>query len=290
MDLNSSFTQIGRIAEDNIQAIYDKILNGGKPAIRGLETGFTLIDEALGGLHNSDLILIGGRPGMGKTSFALNLVMGAAKKNPQTQICIFSLEMSKEKAVSRIITGETGISSEAFETVSFSIDEMCKAMSVAQNLKQMKIYIDDSPSINVVDMRLKLYRMKNLGLIIIDYLQLVEGVDEFNGKRLTEMSEKLQELKELARGFNVPIIVLSQLPRALEERDDKHPLLSDLDHLDSYADVVLFLYRSSYYDKDFPKNVCECIIAKNHNDVSGSIVPLGWDGECLRFYNIENYI
>lgn len=292
---NSTLTPIRNIVFDRVKVI-DKLIansrnNNGKPVMTGLETGFTYLDKRIYGLNKSDLIVLAARPGMGKTSFAMSLAVGAAKRNPKSQICVFSLEMSKEQIVSRIISGEARISSDAMKTGRINTDEMNQIMSSCALLQQMEIYIDDTPGENVMSMKSKLRRMKNLGLVIVDYLQLMTSVGRYNGNRVAEISEITRNLKIMAKELNVPVIALSQLARGPEQRIDKRPMLSDLrdsGSIEQDADIVIFLYRNSYYDKTDPNDkVCECIISKNRHGDTG-MIPIGWEGEYTRFYNVEN--
>ncbi len=291
---NTSLTHIGKILYGRVKVLDELInqsrLNNGKPVMTGLETGFTYVDKMIFGLNRSDLIILAARPGMGKTSFAMNLAVGAAKKNPKAQICVFNLEMSKEQLVSRIISSEARISSDSMKTGRITNDEMSEIMRVSGYLQQMEIYIDDTPAMNIMSMKSKLRRMKNLGLVIVDYLQLMTSAGHYNGNRVAEMSEITRNLKILAKELNVPVIALSQLARGPEQRPDKHPMLSDLrdsGSIEQDADIVLFLYRNSYYDKSDPNvNVCECNVAKNRHGETGKVM-IGWEGEYTRFYNAE---
>lgn len=291
---NSTLTRIGKIVygrvKDLDELVHSSRMNNGKPVMTGLETGFTYVDKKIFGLNKSDLIILAARPGMGKTSFAMNLAVGAAKRNPALQICVFSLEMSKEQIVSRVLSSEARISSEAMKTGKLSNDEMSSIMQAAGYLQQMEIYIDDTPGLNVMSMKSKLRRMKNLGLVVVDYLQLMTGAGKYNGNRVAEMSEITRNLKILAKELNVPVIALSQLARGPEQRPDKRPLLSDLrdsGSIEQDADIVIFLYRNAYYDKSDPNtNVCECIIAKNRHGETGTVM-IGWEGEYTRFFNAE---
>ncbi len=292
---NSTLTHIGSIVYGRVKVLDQLIANSrnnnGKPVMTGLETGFTYVDKRIYGLNKSDFIVLAARPGMGKTSFAMNMAVGAAKKNPRTQICVFSLEMSKEQIVSRVISSEARISSDAMKTGKITVDQMNEIMEACGLLQQMEIYIDDTPGENVMSMKSKLRRMKNLGLVIVDYLQLMTSVGRYNGNRVAEMSEITRSLKIMAKELNVPVIALSQLARGPEQRTDKRPLLSDLrdsGSIEQDADIVIFLYRNSYYDKTDPNSkVCECIIAKNRHGETG-MIPIGWEGEYTRFYNVEN--
>ncbi len=291
---NSSLTKIGQIIYGRVKDLDDLVhrnrQNNGKPVMTGLETGFTYVDKKIYGLNKSDLIILAARPGMGKTSFAMNLAVGAAKKNPGKQVCVFSLEMSKEQIVSRVLSSEARVSSDSMKTGNLSNEQMTSIMQAATYLQQMEIYIDDTPGVNVMSMKSKLRRMKNLGLVVVDYLQLMTGAGKYNGNRVAEMSEITRNLKILAKELNVPVIALSQLARGPEQRPDKRPLLSDLrdsGSIEQDADIVIFLYRNAYYDRSDPNtNVCECIVSKNRHGETGTVM-VGWEGEYTRFFNAE---
>ncbi len=291
---NSSLTKIGQIIYGRVKDLDELVnrnrQNNGKPVMTGLETGFTYVDKKIYGLNKSDLIILAARPGMGKTSFAMNLAVGAAKKNPGKQVCVFSLEMSKEQIVSRVLSSEARVSSDSMKTGNLSNEQMTSIMQAATYLQQMEIYIDDTPGVNVMSMKSKLRRMKNLGLVVVDYLQLMTGGGKYNGNRVAEMSEITRNLKILAKELDVPVIALSQLARGPEQRPDKRPLLSDLrdsGSIEQDADIVIFLYRNAYYDKSDPNtNVCECIVSKNRHGETGTVM-VGWEGEYTRFFNAE---
>lgn len=291
---NSSLTKIGQIIYGRVKDLDELVnrnrQNNGKPVMTGMETGFTYVDKKIYGLNKSDLIILAARPGMGKTSFAMNLAVGAAKKNPNKQICVFSLEMSKEQIVSRVLSSEARVSSDSMKTGNLSNEQMTSIMQAATVLQQMEIYIDDTPGLNVMSMKSKLRRMKNLGLVVVDYLQLMTAAGRYNGNRVAEMSEITRNLKILAKELNVPVIALSQLARGPEQRPDKRPLLSDLrdsGSIEQDADIVIFLYRNAYYDKSDPNtNVCECMISKNRHGETGTVM-VGWEGEYTRFFNAE---
>lgn len=290
---NKSLTKIQGIIYDRIKALNDLIAeyeaNGGKPVMSGLPTGFTELDKRIYGLNKSDLLIIAARPGMGKTSFAMNIAANTARRAGKKQICVFSLEMSKEQLVSRMLCSEARISSDVLKTGRITKEETDAFMSAAEEMQNMEIYIDDTPGCNTMNIQSKLRRMSNLGLVIIDYLGLMNSVKDYHGNRVSEVSEITRNLKVMAKSLNVPVIVLSQLARGPEQRTDKRPLLSDLrdsGSIEQDADIVMFLYRNSYYDNTDPnKALCECIVAKNRHGETGT-VELGWQGECTRFYNI----
>ncbi len=291
---NNTLTHISGIVYDRVKALNELVrlakANGGQPVMSGLSTGFLELDKRTYGLNNSDLIIIAARPGMGKTSFAMNIAVSVGKKHRDKQICVFSLEMSKEQIVSRMINSEALLPSEAMKTGNVATDKWDQIMESSGVLSQLPIYIDDTPGCNVSSIKSKLRRMKNLGVVIIDYLQLMTAVNDYHGSRVAEVSEITRQLKVMAKELNVPVIVLSQLARGPEQRPDKRPLLSDLrdsGSIEQDADIVLFLYRNSYYDQADPNpNVCECIVAKNRHGETGKAI-LGWQGEYTRFTNVE---
>ena len=288
---NKTLEHISKILYTQLKVFTDLVAqsreNGGKPIMSGLMTGFGDLDRRIYGLNRSDLIILAARPGMGKTSFALNLAVNVAKTYRTKSVCIFSLEMSKEQLVSRIMSSEALVTSEAMRTGKLpSNDELDRVMRITQGLQSLDIRIDDTPGTDVSAIKAKLRREKNLGLIIIDYLQLMNSARNYNGNRVSEISEITRSLKIMAKELNVPVIVLSQLARGTEQRPDKHPQLSDLrdsGSIEQDADIVLFLYRNSYYDKTDPnQKLCECIVAKNRHGETGT-VNLGWLGEYTKF-------
>ncbi|MGN0669655.1 MAG: replicative DNA helicase [Oscillospiraceae bacterium] len=291
---NKSLTHISGIVFDRVKALNELVkataANGGQPVMSGLPTGFLELDRRIFGLNRSDLLILAARPGMGKTSFAMNIAVNVGKKYRDKEICVFSLEMSKEQIVARMINSEALLPSEAMKTGKVAADKWKQIMESADILSQLPIYIDDTPGCNVSTIKSKLRRMKNLGVVIIDYLQLMTAVSNFHGNRVAEISEITRQLKVMAKELNVPVIALSQLARGPEQRPDKRPLLSDLrdsGSIEQDADIVMFLYRNAYYDKTDPnQNVCECIVAKNRHGETGTAI-LGWQGEYTRFTNVE---
>lgn len=290
---SKTLVPISSIAFDQLKAfcklIEESRENGGKPVMKGLSTGFSDLDHRIFGLNRSDLIVLAARPGMGKTSFALNVAVNVANKYKNKAVCIFSLEMSKEQLVSRMMSSEAQVSNEVMRTGKLqrgSMEEFERIKKVTEGLQTLDIYIDDTPGTNVSAIKSKLRRVKNLGLVIIDYLQLMNSVVNYHGNRVSEISEITRMLKIMAKELNVPVVVLSQLSRGTEKRDDKRPMMSDLRDsgtIEQDADIVMFLYRNSYYDKtDSQQNVCECIVAKNRHGEVGT-TKLGWLGEYTRF-------
>lgn len=291
---NRSLVPISGIIYERVLALNELIKqsaeNGGAPVMTGLPSGFTELDKMIAGLNRSDLIILAARPGMGKTSFAMNIAVNVAKKCRDKQVCVFSLEMSKEQLVARMLSGESGVPFKNMLMGKLDPNEITNFMTAANVLQNMEIYIDDTPACNVMNMKSKLRRMKNIGVVIIDYLQLMSSSANYNGNRVLEVSEITRNLKIMAKELNVPVIALSQLARGPETRVDKRPLLSDLrdsGSIEQDADIVLFLYRNSYYDKtDANQNVCECLVSKNRHGEQGTVY-LGWQGECTRFSNID---
>lgn len=286
-------THISGIVLDRINALndlYKQASSGSGPAMTGLSTLYKELDKRIYGLNRSDLIILAARPGMGKTSFAMNIATNVGKKYNDQSIAVFSLEMSKEQIVSRMISSEASLTSDSMKTGNIPAEKWKDIGRAAEVLSRLNIYIDDTPGITVAAIKSKLRRMKNLGLVVIDYLQLMSSTKNYNGNRVVEISDITRNLKIMAKELNVPVITLSQLARGPEQRPDKRPMLSDLREsgsIEQDADIVMFLYRNAYYDKTDPNvNACECIVAKNRHGETGT-VPLGWDGEFTRFTNAE---
>ncbi|MGN0614807.1 replicative DNA helicase [Ruminococcus flavefaciens] len=272
-----------------ISEAYDrlgKISGPDKEKYVGARTGFTLLDSITSGLNKSDLIIIAARPGMGKTSFAMNIATNVARR-AEKEVVTFNLEMSKEQIATRILSTEALVESNTLRNGRISGDDWVKLATSAGYLSTLPIYIDDTASMTVQKMKAKLRRTKNLGLVIIDYLQLMESTSK-SDNRVTVISEITRQLKVMAKELNVPVILLSQLSRAVESRTDKRPMLSDLREsgsIEQDADIVLFLYRDAYYNKESQRqNISECIVAKNRHGETGT-VELIWDGQYTRFSN-----
>ena len=268
-------------------------LYNNKGHVTGIPTRFIDLDYKMSGLHNSDLILVAARPAMGKTSFVLNIASNVAiyAKIP---VVIFSLEMSKDQLVNRMLCSEAMVDSQRMRTGKLEDDDWKKIARTLGPLSEAPIYIDDTPGISMMEIRAKCRRLKlekNLGLVIIDYLQLMQGRGK-NDNRQQEISEISRSLKILAKEINVPVITLSQLSRATETRADHKPILSDLREsgaIEQDADIVMFIYRDDYYNPDTDKpNVAEIIVAKHRNGSTGS-VDLKWRGEFTKFDNLEKY-
>lgn len=266
-----------------------------KQHVTGVPTGFADLDYKTAGLHNSDLILIAARPAMGKSAFALNLAANAAVR-AHVPAVIFSLEMSKEQMVNRILCSEAMVDSNKIRTGKIEEEDWVKLAGALGPLSEADIYIDDTPGISITEIRAKCRKLKlekNIGLVVIDYLQLVQGSgNKRNGSREQEISEISRSLKILAKEINVPVIALSQLSRAPEQRPDHRPMLSDLREsgaIEQDADIVMFLYRDDYYNEDSEKkNIAEVILAKHRSGSTGT-VELLWLGNYTKFANIERY-
>ena len=265
-----------------------------KESITGVPTGFVDLDYRTSGLHNSDLILVAARPAMGKSAFALNIATNAAVR-AKVPVAIFSLEMSKEQMTNRILCSEAMVDSAKVRTGKIDDDDWAKFAATSGELSEAGIYIDDTPGISIMEIRAKCRKMKlekNIGLVVIDYLQLVQGSNKKGGSREQEIAEISRSLKILAKEIDVPVIALSQLSRAPEQRIDHRPMLSDLREsgsIEQDADIVMFLYRDDYYNEDTEKkNIAEVIIAKHRSGATGT-VELLWLANYTKFANIERY-
>ena len=263
-----------------------------KQHITGVPTGFAELDYKTAGLHGSELILVAARPAMGKTAFALNIATNAALRG-NAPVAIFSLEMSKDQLVNRILCSEAMVDSNKVRTGKLEEDDWVKLAGAIGPLSESEIFIDDTPGISVMEIRTKCRKLKmekNIGLVVIDYLQLVQGSNKRSGSREQEISEISRSLKILAKEINVPVIALSQLSRAVEQRPDHRPMLSDLREsgaIEQDADIVMFLYRDDYYNKESEKkDIAEVIIAKQRGGSTGT-VELLWMGNYTKFVNLE---
>ena len=253
--------------------VYERLneLAASDSAVPGLSTGLPDVDMAISGLNKSDLILLAARPGMGKTSFALNMLLHAGKFSGKT-VVFFSLEMSREQLAMRLISGESFVDNKKLVTGKLGEEDWTKIAAASAALNQTQILIDDNPSLSVADMNAKCRRVDNLGLVVIDYLQLMTsagGPTRSGDNRQQIVSDISRALKIMAKELNVPVVCLSQLSRGPESRSDKRPMLSDLREsgaIEQDADIVMFLYRDDYYnDSDENHNLAECIIAKNRH-------------------------
>ncbi len=247
-------------------------------AFPGLSTGLKDLDRKINGLNKSDLLLIAARPGMGKTSIALNIALAVAKKTTKT-VAFFSLEMSREQLAMRLLANESYVDNQKLVTGKLDNDEWSKIGVAAAALSQTDIRVDDNPAISVAEMNAKCRRLDNLGLVVIDYLQLMtsagKGQTSANANRVQVVSDISRALKIMAKELNVPVICLSQLSRANESRPDKRPMLSDLREsgaIEQDADEVIFIYRDDYYHPETEeKNVAEIIVAKNRHGETGTV-------------------
>lgn len=260
-------------------------------AIVGISTGLRDLDKAISGLNKSDLVLLAARPGMGKTSMALNILLDAGK-NSGKQVAFFSLEMSREQLALRLISGECFVDNKRLVTGMLTENDWEKVAMAADSLNKSKILIDDDSSITVADINAKCRRVENLGLIVIDYLQLMQSAGTHSGRnenRQQVVSDISRSLKIMAKELNVPVLCLSQLSRANESRQDKRPMLSDLREsgaIEQDADIVMFLYREGYYAQDTENpNLAECIIAKNRHGETKTI-NLQWLPEFTTFSDL----
>ena len=277
-----------------IKPLLDQLndLSSGKTGLPGLPSGFSTVDQKIHGLNKSDLILLAARPGVGKSSFALNIALNVAKQSKKT-VAVFSLEMSKEQLLTRLISSEGLVDLSRLMTGRLSANDWGKLTQAARVLRQTDIRIDDNPMLTAADMNAKCRRLDNLGLVVIDYLQLMTsaGGKGYAGEnRQQAVSDISRMLKVMAKELNVPVICLSQLSRANEKREDKRPMLSDLREsgaIEQDADIVMFLYREDYYKEDAEnKNVAECSVAKNRHGETGR-VPLRWMPEYTTFSTLE---
>jgi replicative DNA helicase len=288
---SEGFSYIKDVIMDTFERI-EQLYNS-KGSMTGVPTGFHDFDRMTSGLQPSDLILIAARPSMGKTAFALNIAQHAAVRE-NIPVAIFSLEMSKEQLVQRMLCAEANIDSHRLRSGELDDSDWEKLARAMGLLSEAPIYIDDTPGIPVMEVRAKARRLKaekGLGLIIIDYLQLMQGKGD-SENRQHEISQISRSLKALARELNVPVVALSQLSRAPEMRQDHRPILSDLRESGSQeqdSDVVAFLYRDEYYNPDTEKkNIAEIIIAKQRNGPTG-VIELVWLKQFTKFVSIERY-
>ena len=277
----SSMKEILVDAFDSIEKMYQN-----KSRLSGIESGFVDLDDKISGLNNSDLIIVAARPAMGKSAFVLNIASYVAMHD-KVPVMIFSLEMSKEQLVKRILSSESEIDSMKINNANLESEDWLKLGEVSGKLSDVPIYIDDTPSLSAAEIRAKCRKAKlekNIGLVVIDYLQLMESKTNISSRQ-QEISEISRSLKILAKELNIPVIALSQLSRATESRADHKPMLSDLREsgsIEQDADIVMFLHREDYYNKDTEKKgVAEVIIAKNRNGEVGT-VELAWLGKYIK--------
>lgn len=286
-----NFRSIRDVLRETLETLHK--LADDKDAMAGTPTGFSGVDKVLVGMGNSDLILVGARPGMGKTSFAVNIATNVAASTGKT-VCIFSLEMSAEQLVNRIISSEAMVDSKSLRSGQLTQEEWKKIADTAARLSGMNILIDDTPGLSSTDMKAKLRQVQNLGLIVIDYLGLMNS-ERQSDNRAVEVGYISTNLKRMAKELNVPLLCCAQLSRGPEGRTDKRPQLSDLrdsGSIEQDADVVMFLYREEYYKTDRAAdnkemNTAEVIIQKNRHGSTGNI-KLGWIGPYTKFIGIDS--
>src|SRR3954447_5488425 len=272
---------------DNIEEMHNRVGD-----ITGISTGFAELDRITAGFQRNDLIIVGARPSVGKTAFALNIAANVATKTGEN-VAIFSLEMGAEQLVMRMLCSEGNIDAQRLRTGSLTDEDWGKLTMAMGSLSNSGIFIDDTPGVRISDIRSKCRRLQQehgLGMILIDYLQLILGSGRSGENRQQEVSEISRSLKQLARELKVPVIALSQLSRGVEQRQDKRPMMSDIREsgsIEQDADIVAFLYRDDYYDKESEdKNIIEIIIAKQRNGPTGT-VQLAFVKEYNKFVNLE---
>lgn len=292
----SGLTHIKQVIESET---YDRLAKMADPETRadyiGIPCGIGELDKMITGLNKSDLIILGARPGMGKTSFALNIVRNVAVNSGRT-VCFFSLEMTRDQLAQRMLSSEAGIKSEKLRTGELEDDEWTRLAQAGENLSKANIYFDETSSITVPEMKAKLRRMKQVDLVVIDYLGLMKSA-KATDNRVQEVSEITRNLKIMAKELKVPVIACAQLSRGTEAKGKSHkPALSDLREsgsIEQDADIVLFLYREAYYDSEKvddedrgDPNKAECIVAKNRHGEIGT-VDMYWDGQFTRFTSVD---
>ena len=292
----SGLTHIKSVIENET---YDRLSKMADPETRadyiGIPCGISDLDRMITGLNKSDLIILGARPGMGKTSFALNIVRNVAMNTGRT-VCFFSLEMTRDQLAQRMLSSEAGIKSEKLRTGELDDDEWTRLAQAGDALSKANIYFDETSSITVPEMKAKLRRMKQVDLVVIDYLGLMKSARQTEN-RVQEVSEITRNLKIMAKDLKVPVIACAQLSRGTEAKGKSHrPALSDLREsgsIEQDADIVLFLYREAYYDGEksddedrSDETRAECIVAKNRHGEIGT-VDLHWDGQFTRFTSVD---
>ena len=292
----SGLTHIGSVIENET---YDRLSKMSNPETRkdyiGIPTGIGELDRMITGLNKSDLIILGARPGMGKTSFALNIARNVAVNAGKT-VCFFSLEMTRDQLAQRLLSSEAGIKSEKMRTGELDSDEWTRLANAGAVLSKSDIYLDETSSVTVSQIKAKLLRMKKVDLVVIDYLGLMQS-DKRAENRVNEVAQITRNLKVMAKDLKVPIIACAQLSRGTEQKGKSHkPALSDLrdsGSIEQDADIVLFLYRDTYYDNEkgddedrSDPNKAECIVAKNRHGESGTI-QMHFDGQYTRFTSVD---
>ena len=285
-NVTQDFVHVRHILVDVFSNIHN--IESNKEAAIGLSSGFSGIDNVLVGMNAGDLVLIGSRPGMGKTAFAMNIALNVASK--KKAVAVFQLEMSKEQLVLRLLSSDAFVDSYKLRAGILSEEDWVKIMEAGSRISECDIYIDDTPSISITKMKAKLRKFKKLDFVIIDYLQLMQ-TDKVSGNRVNDVSEISRNLKIMAKELGVPVLTCAQLSRGPESRDDKRPMLSDLREsgaIEQDADVVMFLYRDDYYKKTVEKhNRAEIIFAKNRHGSIGK-VEVGFEEKFTRFYDIDD--
>ena len=281
---------VGTVLSGVLDNMEQLAADGGR--LPGISSGFSAIDAKISGLNKSDLILLAARPGMGKTSLALNIALNVGKYSGKT-VAMFSLEMSKEQLATRLLSSEALVENNRLITGDLRETDWVKVAEAASVLSQADIRLDDNPLLTVSDMNAKCRRLDNLGLVVIDYLQLMNSAGGSRGQsesRQQAVSDISRMLKIMAKELQVPVLCLSQLSRANEKRDDKRPMLSDLREsgaIEQDADIVLFIFREDYYSPDSDKrNIAELIVAKNRHGETGK-VELKWMPEFTTFDTLE---
>lgn len=284
---SGSLAPINKVVVETFDRL-QKISGPNRADYLGLSTGYKYLDAITTGLNKTDLILIAGRPGMGKTAFGLNIVTNVALGQGKP-VAVFSLEMSKGQLVSRILSAEARVESQKLRMGNLQQEDWRALAEAADRLGRAPIWLDDTASITVPEMKAKLRRIRGLGLVMVDYLQLM-STGRGGDNRVQEVSEITRSLKILAKELNIPVILISQLSRKTEDRQDKRPVLSDLrdsGSIEQDADLVMFLYRDIYYDRDnADQNSAQCLVAKNRHGETNK-VDLYWDGRFTRFYSVE---
>ncbi len=290
--LKQDLTSIEQILLDSFDRLEE--LHRNKGALRGVKTGYRDLDNMTAGLQRSDLIILAARPAMGKTTLVTNLAYNVATINKQS-VLFFSLEMSKEQLIDRMLSDVSGVDSWNIRTGNLSDEDFAKLSEASGEMAEAPIYIDDTPGLTVLEIRTKARRAAHqapLGLIVIDYLQLIQGSAATQGNRVQEVSEISRGLKLLARELNVPVIALSQLSRTVESRTPQIPQLADLREsgsIEQDADIVMFIYREAYYNPDTDReNITDLIIAKHRNGPVGR-VELYFHPERLRFMSLDKH-
>ncbi len=287
---SKGYTPLKDVLVESFANLEELFNNKGK--LSGIPTGFLDYDRMTAGLHNSDLMILAARPAMGKSAFAINIATNVAVK-ANRGVIIFSLEMSKEQVGNRILSSEAMVDSNKIRTGQLDDDDWVKLASTLGRLSEAPIYIEDSSDISIMEIRAKCRKLKmekDIGLVIVDYLQLIRGSGKKNSTREQEIGEISRSLKILAKELNVPVIALSQLSRGVEKREEKRPMLSDLREsgsIEQDADMVLFLHRDDYYQDDAERrNIAEVIIAKHRAGSTGS-VDLLWLPNYTKFTNLD---